>query len=65
MERPTTCPQCASRFEDIHGLIYALGMAVGKPCEHEWHRGPGYDPSELHLTDEDRAFLMRQRIRWW
>jgi len=63
LNRPLTCPRCLSRFIDIHGMVYAAGSSVGVRCEHDWHQGPDYNPNELKLTDDDRAFLTRGKIR--
>jgi hypothetical protein len=60
---PKVCPGCLSKHEDIRGMIYADGTAVGARCENAWHKGPGYVPETLNLTDDDRVFLRQNRIR--
>lgn len=62
-EWPKVCPCCLSKNADIHGIIYADGFAVGVRCSHDWHKGPGYRPETLNLTDDDRVFLRQNRIR--
>lgn len=61
-EWPIVCPKCLQKHENIHGMVYADGSAVGERCDHPWHKGPGYRPEELHLSDDDRAFLSRMNI---
>lgn len=63
MAWPSVCPTCLSRHEDIHGMIYLAGAAAGIRCEDDWHKGSGYDPEELNLTDADRAWLKRAQIK--
>jgi hypothetical protein len=63
MEWPPTCPRCASKYAEIHGVVFATGSTAGVPCDNDWHKGPGYDPSKLNLSDTDRAFLMETHIR--
>lgn len=63
MDWPSTCPVCASKHANIHGMVYRLGASAGDRCDHDWHKGPGYDPSNLNLTDADRAFLIESHIR--
>jgi len=65
MDWPKVCPTCLSKYADIRGMVYPAGGATGDRCEHEWHKGEGYDPSVLNLTDDDRAFLMREHIKWF
>lgn len=63
MTRPLLCPKCLSKHADIHGMVYQSGSAVGTRCEDDWHRGPDYNPNELKLTDDDRAFLKRGHVK--
>ena len=62
MERLPICPGCLSKWPDIKGLVYSAGATVGTQCADEWHRGVGYDPNKLDLTDADREFLAGQHI---
>lgn len=43
-------------------MIYADKSHVGRKCDDEWHRGPGYHPEVLHLTEDDKVFLAKQNI---
>lgn len=63
IEWPKVCPHCLSKHADIHAMIYSPGAAVGQKCDHAWHKGPGYQPEVLNLTDDDRVFLKQYNIR--
>ena len=62
MERPSVCPACLSKYEDIRGMVYPAGSFQGATCKDSWHRGAEY-PNELQLTPEDQKFLAWQYIK--
>ena len=62
MERNPICPNCLSRFENIHGLVYRVGVVVGERCEDVWHRGAQYDPNKWDLSEADKEFLLQDHI---
>ena len=62
MERSLICPGCLSRYEDIRGLIYVVGVAVGTRCENDWHLGATYNPNRWELSEFDREFLDEQHV---
>jgi hypothetical protein len=62
MAHASNCPCCASRYEDIRGLLYSPGQTVGVQCCDDWHKGPGFDRSKLNLSDYDIMLLRALRI---
>jgi len=63
MAHDSICPGCASRYEDIRGLLYSPGATVGTQCLNDWHRGSGFDRSKLVLTAEDRVLLAGMKVK--
>ncbi len=63
MDRPSNCPNCASRWPDIKGLLYHPGQHVGVPCTDSWHTDSvDFDPDRWVLSAQDEEFLETQRI---
>jgi hypothetical protein len=62
MDRPILCPNCLSKYLEIHGMLYRDGKPVGERCEDIWHRGPEYDPDRWILSAQDEEFLETQKI---
>lgn len=62
VDRPETCPFCASRYQNIRGLVYGPGAHIGTQCENEWHKGADYDPNVLTLSAYDEEFLSEQKV---
>lgn len=62
LERSPICPHCESKYLEIHGWIFPVGDPAGHKCDHTWHKGLDYDPSQLHLTKEDEAFLADLKV---
>ena len=64
MAFPTLCPKCMSRYPDIRGMIYPVGSYIGDQCQDAWHKGAGYDPNVLTLTDADRSLLTKALVKF-
>lgn len=62
MERSPICPNCLSKNEDIHGMIYSVGQVVGVRCSDLWHKGWISDPDKWVLTAYDQEFLAEQKV---
>jgi hypothetical protein len=62
LDHPAQCPQCSSLYPDIHMMHYPGYDVIGVRCEHDWHRGPSYNPTDLQLTLEDKAWLKENHI---
>lgn len=62
MDRSLICPNCLSKHENIHGMLYAVGQTVGTRCEDVWHLGATYNPDRWELTASDEEFLAEQYI---
>jgi hypothetical protein len=62
MERSPICPNCLSKFAEIHGMLYRNGNPVGERCENTWHLGAEYNPDRWVLSAFDEEFLEEQHI---
>lgn len=62
MDRPALCPGCLSKYEEIHGLIFAAGSTASTQCDHDWHRGVTWNPDRWVLTPFDEEFLSEQKV---
>jgi hypothetical protein len=62
MERSPICPNCLSKFCEIHGMLYRAGNPVGERCEDVWHLGAEYNPDRWELSAFDEEFLSEQKI---
>jgi transposase-like protein len=58
-----SCPRCLSHYRSIHGVIFRESSSyLSDPCDHNWHRGPNYQPEVLNLTEEDEVFMRGLKI---
>lgn len=62
MERSPICPNCLSKFCDVHGMLYHVGSSVGERCDDSWHKGAEYDPNRWVLSAFDFEFLAEQHV---
>jgi hypothetical protein len=62
MERSPICPNCLSKHENIHGMLYAVGQTVGTRCDDAWHLGATYNPDRWILSAFDEEFLAENLV---
>ena len=62
MERSPICPNCLSKYAEIHGMLYRNGNPVGERCEDSWHLGAEYNPDRWVLSAFDEEFLSEQKV---
>jgi len=62
--KPSLCPHCLSKHFSVRGIVYTVGSYIGNQCEDAWHKGAGYDPNVLTLTDADRSLLTKALVKF-